>query len=490
MMLRMEKHVTPIPPKIKHPGLKIRCTKCDTYVTKKCLENGKDLAACCSPERLEYRSVIHVPGTKHGRRVKTHHTTNLNEAIIAHLQFEEEVKAAGLPTRRMTAVFSPAVQQHTVPLPVAQPVPLPTLQTQPHLLVEWAARFVAFMRDVDVPNHLKQKLSGEYLEEIEREIKRMCVCLARHFDLATYSLEQLDDTAVGYVCDYLVDVKKYANRTFNKHMTTYSAFYEWWQKKTRQAGENFFRKVAHKKTELDPETIDNREEFEQLITILTPERGIQLSGGKKHKRILYKPWLEKAFRIGLESGVRRENLVYLSTEDIIEDETGPIVMRIENLKVNKLMHIAETADRKLIYVPLTHNLKELIIADYKDYKRTGKNRFLVAPDRENREVMADDISRAFSHYYRQLNTGKELKFGALRKKYITEMEIFTGGRAEEVTGHSNDRVLRHYRVPKLIAKAAREFQVYRKEDSREEEMRTVRRSAASRKNKRSLDRSL
>jgi hypothetical protein len=54
------------------------------------------------------------------------------------------------------------------------------------------------------------------------------------------------------------------------------------------------------------------------------------------------------------------------------------------------------------------------------------------------------------------------------------MEIFTGGKAEEVTGHSNDRVLRHYRVTHLIAKAAREFVVYPKENDRKKELTAIR----------------
>lgn len=466
-MLTMKKHITPIPPNVKHPGFKIRCTECDTYVTKKCLKNQRDLSACCHPEKLEYRSVIHLPNTQHGRRVKTHETTNLNEAIIEHLKFREEVKS-GEEEKPEKKIEAPIASEQT-------PIKSVVENEAPHLFTEWAAGFVAYMQDVDVPNHLKQDLSKDYLEEIDREMKRMCVCLAGQVDIKSFTMQSLDDTTVGHVCDYLIDVKKYANRTFNKHMTTYTMFYNWWQKKTQRNGENFFEKVKHKKTELNPETIETVEEFESLIAQITPENGIIINQGqRKQKRSLYRPYLEKAFRIGLESGVRRENLVYLKTSDIIEDDSGPVVLRIENLKVNNILHIKNASDKKLIYVPLTASLKKLIIADYREYKKTEIDRYLVAPEAENRGQMADDISRAFSHYYRQLNTGKELKFGSLRKKYITEMEIFTGGRAEEVTGHSNDRVLRHYRVPQLIAKAAREFVVYPKENNRKKELGAIR----------------
>ncbi len=464
MMSQMKKHVTPIPPNVKHPGFKIRCTHCDTYVTKTCLETSKDLAACSHPEKLEYRSVIHLPNTKHGRRVKTHDTTSLNEAIIAHLQFREKVLN-----------LSQAIV-------VPPPIPLPTQQVsaapngnEPRMLIEWAAKFIAHVNDVDTPNHLKQNLSKEYREEIEREIKRMCLCLSTHFNLRSFGMDNLDDAAVGHVCDYLTNVEKYAPRTFNKHMTTYTMFYGWWQKKIRHNGENLFGKVQHKKTEINPQTIENIEEFESLIALVSYDNGwIITTGKKKQKRQMYRPWLEKAFRIGLESGCRRQNLVYLRASDIIEDDSGPIVLRIENLKVNNLMHITDAGEKKIIYVPLTASLKSLVIDDYNAFKVSGVDNYLLAPEKENRKQMADDISRGFSHFYRQLNTGRELEFGSLRKKYITEMEIFTGGRAEEITGHSNDRVLRHYRVPHLIAKAAREFQVYPEQNDRQKELTAVR----------------
>ena len=471
MMQQMKKRITLIPPNVKHPGFKIRCTHCDTYVAKKCLGNGKDLSSCCHPEKLEYRSVVHLSNSKHGRKVKTHKTTNLNDAIIEHLRFRDEVKKGATPIAFPVSALPEQKAAQTNPDP-----------NTPRLLIEWAAKFVAHMNDVDTPNHLKQNLSKEYLQEVEREIKRMCVCLSDRIELRSFDMQNLDDATVGFVCDYLLNVKKYSPRTFNKHMTTYTMFYGWWQKKTRQHGENFFAKVQHKKTKINPQTIENMQEFEALIGRLSYENGwVITTGKKKQKRQMYRPWLAKAFRIGLESGCRRQNLVHLRTSDIIEDDSGPIVLRIENIKVNNILHISDAGDKKLIYVPLTQSLKFLISGDYETFKATGIDNYLLAPEKHNRDQMADDISRGFSHFYRQLNTGRELEFGSLRKKYITEMEIFTGGRAEEITGHSNDRVLRHYRVPHLIAKAAREFQVYPKQIDRQMELTTARENGADEK---------
>lgn len=477
MISQMKKHITPIPPNVKHPGLKIRCTFCDTYVTTTCLQNGKSLSACSNPSCLEYRSVIHLPNSKHGRRVKTHKTTNLNEAIVEHIKFRDGVKGAAAEEKIVEAI--PEKKATTTTQEPAKPA-------EPRLLTEWAALFMSHMRDVDTPSHLKQNLSKEYLAELDREMKRLCVCLSKHVDIRSYPITSIDDTAVGIVCDYLIEEKNFSNRTFNKHINTYATFYAWWQKKTRYGGENFFSKVNRKDIFPDPQTFDNAEEFEAFLSKITPENGYRLYPGTQNdKRTVYRPWLKQAYQIALETGARRENLVLLKTSDVIEDETGPVVLRIENIKVNNIMHLVTEEEKRYIPVPITENLKKLIADVYEKYKTTGEDQYLVAPEvTEGREsAMLDIISRAFSHYYKQLNTGKELTFGSLRKAYTTQMEIFTGGRAETVTGHSNRKVLRHYVVPEIVARAARGFSVFPQIDDRHKELKEARKKSKSGKEK-------
>lgn len=469
MMSRMKKHVTPIPPNVKHPGLKIRCTFCDTYVTTTCLQNGKNLTACSNPSCLEYRSVIHLPKSKHGRRVKTHKTTNLNEAIVEHIKFRDEVK--GTAAEEKTVEIVPEKKAVIETQELAKPI------TGPRLLTEWAALFMSHMRDVDTPSHLKQNLSKDYLAELDREMKRLCVCLSKQVDIRTFPISSIDDTAVGLVCDFLIEEKQFSNRTFNKHINTYATFYGWWQKKTRYGGENFFSKVNRKDVFPNPQTFDNAEEFEAFLNQITPENGYRsYPGTQKDKRSVYRPWLKQAYRIALETGARRENLVLLKTSDVIEDETGPVVLRIENIKVNNIMHLVTEEEKRYIPVPITENLKKLIADVYERYKATSEDQYLVAPEvTEGREsAMLDIISRAFSHYYKQLKNGKELTFGALRKAYITQMEIFTGGKAEAVTAHSNRKVLQHYVVPEIVARAARGFSVFPQSETRKQELILVR----------------
>lgn len=92
--------------------------------------------------------------------------------------------------------------------------------------------------------------------------------------------------------------------------------------------------------------------------------------------------------------------------------------------------------------------------------------------------MSDTLSRGFTHYYDQLNTGRELTFKSLRKAYITNLEIFMGsGKTKAITGHSDNQVIeRNYIDKKEMAKAARGFNVFSAEAERKDDLKEIRTS--------------
>ena len=90
--------------------------------------------------------------------------------------------------------------------------------------------------------------------------------------------------------------------------------------------------------------------------------------------------------------------------------------------------------------------------------------------------MSDILSRGFTHYYDQLNTGRKLTFKCLRKTYITNLEIYMGaGNTKAITGHSGDQVIeRNYIDKKEMAKAARGFNVFSTEKERANDLKEIR----------------
>ena len=110
----------------------------------------------------------------------------------------------------------------------------------------------------------------------------------------------------------------------------------------------------------------------------------------------------------------------------------------------------------------------------------GTDNYILAPDQKisRQRVMADTLSRGFSHYYCLLNTDKKLTFKSLRKYYITQAELFMGkGKAQYITGHSGNQILKErYIDKKEIIKAvlANGFDVVPDEVNRDQELLTVR----------------
>jgi hypothetical protein len=91
--------------------------------------------------------------------------------------------------------------------------------------------------------------------------------------------------------------------------------------------------------------------------------------------------------------------------------------------------------------------------------------------------MSDTLTRGFSHYYDQLNTGRNLTFKCLRKTYITNLQIFFSGNGDTkaVTGHSDNQVIEeNYIDKKEIAKASKNFSVFSKENERNNELKNIR----------------
>ena len=68
-----------------------------------------------------------------------------------------------------------------------------------------------------------------------------------------------------------------------------------------------------------------------------------------------------------------------------------------------------------------------------------------------RETLKNDLSKAFTHYWKQVDSDKKLQFRNLRKAYINGLNNYTNGKAYAITSHASQEVIiRHYQNPKVI----------------------------------------
>ncbi|RPH33041.1 MAG: hypothetical protein EHM93_06935 [Bacteroidales bacterium] len=94
--------------------------------------------------------------------------------------------------------------------------------------------------------------------------------------------------------------------------------------------------------------------------------------------------------------------------------------------------------------------------------------------------MSDVFSRGFTHYYSQLNTGKNLTYRCLRKSYITGLKIYLSRSNDliKTTGHSSNAIVESNYIDKVeMAKALRNFCVFPDEYERTKELAEVREKA-------------
>ncbi len=451
-----------IPNNKKIKGLKIWCDKCRTNVLEICKENGKPLKQCRFGERHRFKIYISVPGSENGRKTKTLTTRDINEAIKEAVLFEQEVKA-GNYQNEIKVEHKPETQKGNN-------------KETPHLFVNAVAKYISTLHNENVPTHLRKEISTDHLKDIERKMERLAIALReKGYNLATFRMDQLNDATVGDVYDYL-EKEKYSNRTFNRHFSYYTAFLKWFSEEYYPV-KSWFKRYTPKPVNDNPQAI-SKEEFEGLLKIITAENGIQTyESGVKGERNFYRPYLIHAFQLGLHTGLRREGLIKMKFDDIVEYPDGSGYIKVENYKVNNIQKRKTAEDKKYVYVPLTKSLRKLLSGiEYEKF--IGTENYVLAPEIESKrnKVMADLLSRAFAHYYKQLNTEKHLSFKSLRKTYITSLSLHMRSSARLLTDHTTDAVIeRHYSDKAELARAvSKTFEVFPPEKERKNELEQVR----------------
>jgi integrase len=450
-----------IPESKRGHGLYVFCKKCNTNLIEYCKESGKSLKLCKHGELHYFKVYANVPGTKNQRKTKKLKTRNVEEAIIQAIEFNRQVKEG------THQIIENKVEKFEI-------IKEEQSQTQPKLLIHAMARYIGWLHNEGVPAHRIRERSGEHIKDVERAFKRLAECLkGKGYDLHNLSIDDLNDAMVGVVFSYLEE-KKFSPRNFNKTIGYYTSFLKWYADEYNQPIKNFFERINRKKLNPNPEAI-TRKEYEALLNQIKPETGTKEYSWEARVRNVYRPWLKDGVRLGLETGRRREELINLKWDNI-ENSEGIQVIRVEDYKVNRIQN-RTNEEKKFIYIPITESLKQLL-NELGYEKNANTDSFILAQDIKisRTRVMSDILSRGFSHYYNQLNTGRKLTFKSLRKAYITNLELYMGnGNTKAITGHSDNGVIeRSYIDKKEIAKAMRGFNVFSKESGRTSELNEIR----------------
>ena len=441
-------------PSQKIPGanLVIYCTACNTNIYDVCRQSGLPIQQCKNGHRHRFKLYYKCPTT--GKILsKTFESRDYEEVRGQVLKILEEVE-----------------QKKSHPESVNR------IEKNNELLLILMSKYLVYLSgSEDVPLQHRKERSQAYVSETEYILKGFLDSTSKtNLDTQAMKATDVNNKMVGVYYNYLVNEKEYSNRSVNKAIASLRGFYNYLIQYEEMAISNPFRNIVKKPVIPNPQVISH-DEFNKLLSVITYDNGnFQCKGEKQHRNYFY-PQLDKIFLLFLLTGRRRNEVVNMKFDNILTNESGNLnVIKVEDLKVNRIQGVTDESAKKFVYVPVSSELNELLHElGYEKYKGTDK--YIIAPeDTTDRKYLADLFSRAFGHYYSLLGTGRKLSLKCLRKTYITNLSLLMGSNVKEVTGHSGDAVLKHYINPQSVAEGLRGFSVFGSKESRHTELSKVR----------------
>jgi integrase len=438
-MDRLEK-----PKKIQPKGLGIYCTKCKARVADKCGDTGKRISSCNFLDKHKYKVMVYIPGTG-GTKTKLLDTRDEVEAMRQAIDFKNELERNNYSSKIISSK-----------------------ENIPQTIADAMVYYISYLNNEGPHEQEHKARSKAHVDEVIRYFKYFKEYLETVADIdpSYLPIEKLDKDVVGKLKTYLLDKREYAPKTYNKYIQFMRIFINFIIEEFDIRMKNPFRGFKRLRTQVNINTISQKE-FNDLMKIISDEKETQVfvsrSNPKKlEKKIRYKPWLKDAIHLALYTGRRREEIVKMKFDGIIENEAGePISICISDFKVNRINGVSSKEAMKVIYVPIIGQLKNLLMElGYEEHK--GKDLYILAPfETMERCTMMDFISKSFSFYYKKLKTGRDLKFYDLRKTYISYLYATHGSNARLISGHSGEEVMKaHYIDEKVLSEVAKNFTIF------------------------------
>ncbi|MCE9537781.1 MAG: hypothetical protein K8R85_00990 [Bacteroidetes bacterium] len=425
-----------VPANYSRCGIKVKCSKCKWTVSDTCRLTNNGIKTCQFKNKHKYIMIVHVPKTKTKKRMKMAKSQKFDEVLIEYVKFKEMLARDNY---RKDSIKKRALDT-----------------TMPALMKD----YLNSISGSGSHEHLSRNLSVEYVRETKMVLLKFCKVLkAKGYIIETMDLKEIGDDEVEHLHAYLTK-KPISASHYSKHFVVMKTFVNWVIRVKRYEIINVFKsaKLSFGKQQKNWIT---QEEFSKLIEVTTAQNSVRVDKSGK-KRYFYHSWLPAAFKIGLETGLRREEIMLLKwsniREIIIKGNTCRI-LNINNLKVNRIMFSTDNGKYEKP-IPITMSLQNLLIELGYEIKKNTDDYILERDPNMSTKYLMNELTRGFAHFIKYV-TNRKIEFKDLRKTYISYLSLKLGDKTKMFTGHGDDQVIRdHYIAEAFIAANLSDFNLF------------------------------
>ena len=413
-MIRLYLHL-----KYRNHGLHIWCFICKKTVTGE---------PCKHSEQQRFQSRVYNPLTKKQDCIQSYETRNAEEAFTKHREYQAYLK------QNNYEIAKPPDKELNTPPPAI-------------FLKEGAKKYLDHLQDIDVPEYAKKNLSRHYIHEQKRYLTRFLqIVQKQEKKISSFPVTSISQLHVA-AFDLYVRSLELSQTSYNAHIKAVKYFIGYVKEELGIEMKNPFDKVKLREVHHDPQIIPV-EEFEKLLSVITPENGFGLKGGKKKQTVnYYRDWLKNVFIFALLTGERLDGIVLLQWKHV-EDN----FLKIPNWKVNRI----QKADHYFSYTPITSDLAELLV----EFKMTDPEGYIVVPEFKNRATLKKFISKTFTHFWRVTGLKRKVSFKTLRKTYVTRLAGIIGEKALFVKHAGDKTAIKHYLNKKELLEKTTNVKLY------------------------------
>ena len=183
--------------------------------------------------------------------------------------------------------------------------------------------------------HLKKEVSDKHRKELIKYCTLFAKSLKNNHNLRKMKPGDVRNNDVSIFYRQL-EIKYPHPKTFNKVLTSITSFYKFLIEIEELDIKNPFKNCVRKQVLTGDNLILTKDEFEKIIAAVESKSSFQQTRTNGRRDYVYATWMNNAFKLFLLVGGRREEVLSLKWDDIIQGNNGVLFFQFRNLKVERL----------------------------------------------------------------------------------------------------------------------------------------------------------